>query len=703
MKKSAFGLLAGMSLFALTPDAMAQDGVPGPAEDPFIWLEEARSDEALAWVEAENEKTRAQLYTDPRFEGLKAEALAIYDSSDRIPGVSFQPDGLHNFWQDADNPKGLLRRTTMESYRTDDPEWETILDVDALAAAEGREWVYRGMSCLQPERTKCLVYLSDGGKDATEAREFDLATKSFVEDGFFIPEGLNNIDWIDEDTLLVGREWVPGEVTESLYAYVVKTLKRGESFDAATEIFRGEKSDVWAGVSNLRDDDGVIRAQVAFRGTDFWNQVQFLKTDDGWTLLEMPGKVRVGGIIGDQITFSLREDWQRGDTLYKSGSSLSANLEEWKADPNGVALSEIFVPGERQTLLSSGSTPEALYVSVLDNVRSQVWRYTVNGGVWSRERVSLPDNATISISAASSEADEVIFSVSDFLTPVRRFYKAAGSDDLAVIKSAPERFDAAGMEVVQHYATSADGTEIPYFLIKPAGMDGPTPTIMYGYGGFQSPQLPSYLDATGKLWLEKGGAYVVTNLRGGGEFGPDWHQTAMGPNKQRTWDDFIAVGEDLIARGYTDPDKLGVSGGSQGGLLVGTAFTQRPDLFDAAVVNVPLFDMLRYHLIGRGASWVGEYGDPRIAEERGWIEPYSPYQKLEPGKEFPKVLYVTSTADDRTHPAHGRKAAARMAANGQPYLYFEDTTGGHSGGVENDQRAARKAMEIVYLMQQLMD
>ncbi|MHA7819449.1 MAG: prolyl oligopeptidase family serine peptidase [Erythrobacter sp.] len=679
--------------------------IPGPEEDPYIWLEEARSDEALAWVEAENERTLSVLETDPRFETLKAEALAIFDSEDRIPFVSFRPDGLYNFWQDKENPKGLLRRTTLESYRTDDPEWETVLDIDALAAAEGREWVYKGSSCLPPARTLCMIYLSDGGEDATIAREFDYVTKSFVEDGFTLEEkSQGGVSWVDEDTLLVSRDFGEGTLTESEYPFTTRVWKRGTPLSEAKEIFRGEATDVSAGAYDLYDADYVAQARIAYRGVSFHEREYFVEKDGEWVKLNIPLKANPYTIVDGHILYSTDVDWEVDGQTFPADSMIAMDLEEWKTDPNGAAKTLVWAPGERQTKRGGGSTANSLYVGMLDNVIGKVLKFDYEDGAWTSEQVSLPDNATVGIAASSTDSDEIMYTVTGFLQPTTLYY-SDGSSDPAVLKTSPARFDAAGMEVEQHEATSADGTRIPYFIVKPAGMgmDGKTAVLMSGYGGFQVPRLPGYLGSTGKMWLERGGAYVLANLRGGGEFGPGWHQTAIRENKQRTWDDFIAVGQDLIDRGFTSPAHLGIQGGSQGGLLVGTAFTQRPDLFGAAIVQIPLFDMVRYHLIGRGASWIGEYGDPRIPEQRAWIDGYSPYQKLVEGVDYPTPFLWASTADDRTHPAHARKGAARLKELGQPYYYFEDTIGGHSGGVDNEQRAKLQALQYVYLMQQLMD
>ena len=674
------------------------------AEDPYIWLEEARSERSLEWVRAESERTSAALTGDPRFETLQAQALEILDSNDRIPYVTIAPDGLYNFWQDEKNPRGLLRRTTLESYRTDNPVWETVLDVDALAKAEGREWVYQGMTCLPPEGRHCMVSLSDGGKDARVLREFDRVTKSFVPGGFELPESQGDASWVDRDTLIVGRDFGEGTLTESLYPFTSRLLKRGQDIADAEELFRGEPTDVSAGVYLLRDSNGVIHARLAYRGLSFHERSYAVWKDGQWVDLDLPRKAEPYGLVDGQILFSTDVDWTVGDQTFPADSLVSANLEEWKADPNGAAKTLVWAPGDRQTKQGAAITSDSLYVGLLDNVRGKALKLDFADGQWHQRALDLPENATVALGSSSDSEDMLMIDVTDFLTPSTLYLYDGKSATLEPLKSSPARFDASGMEVEQHQAKSADGTMIPYFIVKPKGMvaDGSTATLLTGYGGFQVPRLPGYLGATGKMWVENGGAYVLANLRGGGEFGPLWHQIAIRENKQRTWDDFIAVAEDLQARKFTSAQHLGIMGGSQGGLLVGTAFTQRPELFGAAIVQIPLFDMLRYHEIGRGASWIGEYGDPRIPEQRAWIEPYSPYQKLVAGVDFPTPFLWASTADDRTHPAHARKAAARLKELGQPYYYFEDMTGGHSGGVDNKQRAKLSALQYTYLMQQLM-
>lgn len=705
---STFALALAMTIAPATGASAADEtpvpGVPEPEQDPYIFLEQARSPEALDWVAKENERTLAAFEADPRYAQLKAEALAIFDSNDRIPFVSFRPDGLYNFWQDKANPKGVLRRTTLESYRTANPKWEVVLDVDALAKAEGKEWVYQGSTCLPPAETRCMIALSDGGEDATIMREFDMVTKRFVEGGFVLDQkSQGGVEWVDENTLLVSRNFGPGTLTESEYPFTTREWKRGTPLAEAKEIFRGDAKDVSSGAALLRDNKGTIHARIAYRGISFHERLWYVWKDGQWLQLDLPTKANPVGIVDGHMLFSPDVDWTVGTQTFPADSLVAVDLAAWKKNPNGAGKSLVWAPGYRQTKQGSTVTAGGLYVAMLDNVVGKVLKFNFAGGKWSSAPVALPGNATIGIAASSDDTDQIMYTVSGFLAPTTLYY-TDGKAAPVVLKTSPSYFDPAGATVEQYEAVSKDGTRIPYFIVKPKGMkaDGSTATLLTGYGGFQVPRLPAYLGSTGKLWVEKGGAYVLANLRGGGEFGPQWHQTAIRENKQRTWDDFIAVGEDLVKRGFTKPEHLGIQGGSQGGLLVGTAFTQRPDLFGAAIVQIPLFDMLRYHLIGRGASWIGEYGDPRIPEQRAWIEGYTPYQKIVAGVDYPSPFLWASTADDRTHPAHARKGAAKLKALGQPYYYFEDTTGGHSGGVDNDQRAKLQALQFIYLMQRLM-
>ncbi|MEY9590918.1 prolyl oligopeptidase [Bradyrhizobium yuanmingense] len=673
-------------------------------DDPFLWLEEIEGPGALAWARAENEKTLGVLQSDPRYGQFYEQALSILQSKDRIPYVSLGRRGLENFWQDENQVRGVWRRTTLEHYRSQDPKWETILDVDALAVAENRNWIFHGGSYLPPEERLCLISLSDGGKDATSVREFDCDTKTFVADGFYLPEGKQHVSWVDHDTLLVARDWGEGTLTQAGYPFVVKELKRAQPLSEAREIFRGEPTDVKASGFVLRDSEGHIHATCAVRAISSFESEHVVFRPDGPVKLNLPKKAAMIGLVGGRLLVRLDEDWtSSGDISFAAGSLISYDLAEWKQDPLRARASLVFQPGPRQALSELTATKNLLILTILENVQSKAFVYKYDHGAWSATPIALPEHTNVSLIAASDEADQAMFAVSSYLRPTSVWYFDAESESPDGLKKTPSAFDASNHVVEQLEATSRDGTSIPYFLVRPrnARFDGTIPTLLYGYGGFQVSLLPSYLGPVGRLWLEQGNAYVVANLRGGGEFGPQWHQAAKGATKQRTWDDFIAVAEDLIRRKITSPRRLGVIGGSQGGLLVGAAITQRPELYNAAIIQVPLFDMLRYTKLGAGASWIGEYGNPAIAEQRAWVDGYSPYQKLVAGKTYPAPLILTSTKDDRVHPAHGRKAAAKLAALGQPYFYYENIDGGHSAAANLMEYARQLALEYTYASRRL--
>ncbi|HEY5713688.1 MAG TPA: prolyl oligopeptidase family serine peptidase [Allosphingosinicella sp.] len=704
-------VLAGLLAVIGSASSMAQNpapaaAAPAPANDPFTWLEEINGDRAIAWATNENRRTLGELQADPRYARFQSQALEILQARDRIPAVAFRPDGLYNFWQDADHVQGILRRTSLASYRTDTPAWETVLDVDALSRAEGKNWVYQGMNCLPPEERYCLVNLSDGGRDANVVREYDLREKRFVDGGFSLPEGKQSVTWEDANTILVAREWGPATMTASGYPFVIKRLRRGQTLDQAVEVYRGAATDVRVAPFVLRDSDGRPHGTGAYRGLDFFHQNFILFRPGGNVTLPIPQRSSLAGIVGGRLLVTLDEPWQASPRQrFATDSIVDYDLAEWERDPLTARPRLVWAPGPRQTLSGVATTHGRLVVTILDNVRGRAFAYSRARNAWRSSEIALPRNATISVGAASDRSEGAMFNVTDYLSPSSLYYYDGATGALTRIKTTPPRFDASRHVVEQLEAVSADGTRIPYFLIRPQAMrmDGSTPTLLYGYGGFQVSQVPNYSGTMGRLWLEQGNAYVVANLRGGGEFGPEWHQTAQLAHKQRTWDDYVAVAQDLIRRRITSPRRLGVVGGSQGGLLVGTAITQHPELFNAAIIQVPLFDMLRYHLMGAGASWIGEYGDPRIPEQRAWIESYSPYQRLTPGRTYPTPFIETSTADDRVHPGHGRKAAARLSAIGAPYYYYENMAGGHAAAANLQETARRVALEYTYASRRLVD
>ena len=720
MNRTAAALAALLATTCLSSVAMAQSSSPASpaaptasfasseATDPYIWLEEIEGERAMAWVEQHNAHSLGVLRGDPRFETLHQQALEIVQSRDRIPSPGFNRDGtIDNFWQDAEHVRGVWRTTTLDSYRSTEPQWETILDFDTLAAAEGANWVYKGATCLPPEETRCLVMLSDGGKDAVTIREFDRATRSFVEGGFVLPESKGGASWIDADTLLVSRDFGPGTLTSSGYPMIVKVLRRGQTLDQAQTVFTGQPTDVSVSGYTLRDADGAIRATLINRGINFYEgETHRLNADGTTTRLELPAKSSINALVQGQLVVTTDQDWTApSGQEFRTGDVIAWDLDRWLADP-ATAAQLVIRPSEREAIQGISNTRNKLVVAMTENVRGAVYVYEPNpAGEWSRTRLALPENVTVGVGSASEEDDRVFVSVAGYLNPSSLYLAdaAAGSADL--VKELPAKFDATGMTVEQFEARSADGTMIPYFVVHKADMpmDGSNPTLLYGYGGYQVSLLPGYSATVGKLWLERGGAYVVANTRGGGEFGPRWHQAALQENRQRAHEDFQAVAEDLIARGITSQPHLGVMGGSQGGLFMGALLTQRPDLINAAVIQVPLFDMLRFHRLLAGASWIAEYGDPDVPEQRAWIEQYSPYQRLAAGQPYPEVFIHTSTKDDRVHPGHARKAAARLEELGYPVLFYENTDGGHAAGANLRETARRLALEYTYLTRRLMD
>ncbi len=704
---SRCGLLAILLLGASARIAEAQAGVAradvvAQTEDPHIWLEEVESERALAWVRERNTRSLAVLQGDPRYQRLHDDALRILEATDRIASPGFRGRAIYNFWQDSSHVRGILRRTTLDSYRSANPEWETVLDMDALSANESANWVYRGANCLPPEHRLCLISLSNGGKDAVEVREFDTRTKSFVAGGFVLPESKGGASWIDANNIFISRDFGPGTLTKSGYPFIVRRLTRGQRIEDAPEVFRGSADDVSASAFALRDSDGRVQALLASRGLTFWEREQWLLHDSGPPVkLPFPAKGGINALVDGQLVMTTDIDWNG----MKLGDLFAYDLAELKADPEGAKPYLILRPGSRESIEGVSSTRNKLIVALYENVKGAAYVYDRGPSGWTRRRLPLPENASVDIGSSSDLSDDIFFSTSNFLEPNSLWLADAATGRVEKVKSITPRFDGSRHTVTQYEATSADGTKIPYFVTHPKDMalDGNNPTLLYGYGGFQSSLLPGYSGTVGKLWLEDGGVYVRANTRGGGEFGPSWHQAAIGANRQRAHEDFVAVAQDLIARRITSPRRLGIMGGSQGGLFVGVAMTQHPELFNAVVIQVPLFDMLRYHKLLAGASWIAEYGNPDIPEQRAWIEGYSPYQALRAGRRYPEPFIHTSTKDDRVHPGHARKAVARLEELGYPVLFYENTDGGHSAAANLRESAKRIALEYTYLTRKLKD
>ena len=696
-------LCAAVLLAGLAGEVAAQDASSAEA-DPFLWLEELEGTRALAWARAENARTLAVLQADPHFDRFYADAVAVGEAEDRIPSPSIINGRVYNFWQDKNHVRGIWRTTSLADYASPSPAWTTVLDLDALAAAEGSNWVWQGADCDSPSRTRCLVYLSDGGEDASTIREFDLATGRFVEDGFTLPRGKQNVDWASEDTLLVAREWEPGDLTASGYAFIVKSLARGMPLSSAVELFRGTRADVSVSPFAITDGEG-HRLLGVNRGLSFFESEKHLLTPTGLRQLAIPRKASLRGLLQNRLLIRLAEPWISDGTDYAAGTLLSVDLPATLADPDHLKATTVYLPGPRQTLGSVGTTRNHLVITTYDNVRGRAFVYTPEaGGSWSSRRLDLPDNSSLRLVSTDEEGSAAFMTVTGFLTPTTLVQVDADAASWAVSKETRPKFDATTLVVEQREATSKDGTRIPYFLVRPKQIryDGSTPTILNAYGGFEVSMTPSYSATVGKLWLERGGAFVMANIRGGGEFGPAWHEAGLKTSRQRIFDDFAAVAEDLFRRQVTSPRRLGIVGGSNGGLLMGVEFTQHPEMWNAVDIQVPLLDMLRFEQIQAGASWVGEYGSVSVPDERAFLASISPYHNLRPGVTYPEPFIWTTTKDDRVGPQHARKFAARLGQMGIPYLYYEVIEGGHGSGANIKERAFTNALEYTYFTRKLM-
>ena len=692
---------------------MAEETISEEAEvdtstDPYLWMEEVEGEAALAWVNAQNDRSLDAIKSHPVFEDNYSKALDLATSTDRIPYGRVRDGMVYNFWQDETNVRGLWRRASLDSYKTAAPDWETVLDFDKLAADEDKNWVFKGANCFKPkgaEKTLCLVSLSDGGKDAVINREFDLDTKSFVEGGFETVEAKQGLAWIDHDTVLIGTDWGGdgSTLTESGYPSSIRIWTRGQDLIEATELYLVDKSDVAAWPWSSELDDGTMIYGVQESDT-FFTRTYYLLEGGRATPFPLPKKSSLGDDYQGWQFVTLQEDWQVGEQSFKTGDLLAFNLQQFLDTKELPPVELVFRANERQAVNGVAVSKSAALLSINDNVASKVLRLEHSeADGWTTRDVALPGTGQAGIVFADDSEETVFINYEGFLTPDSLLTYDAATDTTTGLKALPTKFNADGLVVHQKEATSADGTKIPYFVVHREGitLDGSTPTLLYAYGGFQISMRPSYSGGIGRMWLERGGAYVLANIRGGGEFGPAWHQAGLKGERQRIFDDFIAVGEDLVSIGLTKPEHLGIMGGSNGGLLMGVMITQRPDLWNAVVIQVPLLDMLRYHKLLAGASWIDEYGDPDNPEERPFLEKTSPYQNFDASADYPTPFFVTSTKDDRVPPGHARKMAKLFEAAGKPFLYYENIDGGHSAAANQTERAKRTALEFTYLYERL--
>jgi len=692
-------LLLFLVAVVLAASARAQD-------DPYLWLEEVKGERALAWVREQNTRAETEFREDKGYESLRTDLLAIVNSRERIPFVTRMGEHYYNFWRDDATSRGIWRRTTLAEYRTRRPNWETIFDLDALAAHEGENWVWKGAECLRPEKPdqpyrRCILQLSRGGGDAVVLREFDLEQQRLVigRDSFVLGEDKQYASWKDIDTVWSMSAFNADQRTASGYSRIVSEWKRGSLASTSPTLFEGKGSDV--GVYAFTEHESGQPRHWWVRDIAYWNSEFNVLVDGRPVRLGIPADAQPH-TLRDWLLIETRTPWTVGGRTYAGGSLLAIRFDLFLKGSR--SFDELYTPGARSGLDRIATTRNAVLLTELDNVRSRLWELRHDGANWQRTRVPTPENAQVRISDTYWAADDYLLTIQDFTTPTTLFERSVGGAAPQPLKSLPAFFKSDGLHTQQFEATSGDGTRIPYFIVMRRGteLNGRNPTLLYGYGGFADAQLPFYSGVFGKGWLERGGVFVLANLRGGGEFGPAWHRAAQKENKQRTWDDFIAVAEDLVKRGITSPPRLGIMGASQGGLLVAAAMVQRPDLFGAVVAQVPLTDMLRFHKLLTGPQWVAEYGDPDLPAERAYIEKYSPYQNVKKDAKYPRMFIVTSTRDDRVHPAHARKLAARMREQGHDVLYFENIEGGHGGAADNEQAARMWAQSFSFLWRSLM-
>jgi prolyl oligopeptidase len=700
-------VLLGLGLGSTTSWAadLPKDAMPtSDAADPHAWLEDVNGAKPLDWVHAQNARTDAELAGTAGFVQREAEIRAILDSEAKIPEVEKIGAYYYNFWKDAKHERGLWRRTTLEEYRKPNPAWETVIDLDALGAAEGEKWVWHGADCLRPAYERCLVALSRGGSDADVTREFDLTTKQWVKDGFFRPEAKGSLGWIDRDTVFVQTDFGPdatgaGSMTASGYPRIARLWTRGTPLASATAVYEGKPSDL--AITAFHDTTPGFERDFVSRALDFYSDELYLRGSDGTLAkVDVPDSV-IKSVHREWLLLQLRDPWTVAGRDYAAGALLATRFDEFMAGKR--AFEVLFEPTPSTSLESFTWTRHHLVLNVLDDVKNRLSVLTPGEKGWSRAAFTgAPSFGTLGVRAVDAvDSDAVWLTATDFLTPTTLALAELG-DTPEVLKTMPTFFDASKDVIEQHFAVSRDGTKVPYFLVRPKdlALDGHAPTLLYGYGGFEVSLTPSYSGIVGKGWLERGGAYAVANIRGGGEYGPGWHQAALKQNRHKAYEDFAAVAQDLIARKVTSRQHLGTMGGSNGGLLVGNMLTQYPELFGAVVVQVPLLDMKRYSHLLAGASWMAEYGDPDTADW-AYIRTFSPYQLFDPEREYPPTFLWTTTRDDRVHPAHARKMAAEMLEAGKDVRYYENTEGGHGAGATNQQAAHLWALTYAFLWKEL--
>ncbi len=695
--KTIFALIFAMFISA----GCAQNSLLDGSRDPHLWLEEVEGKKALNWVETQNKETLGEMTKNERFRNMEQASLKILQATDKIPSVSMEGKYLNNFWQDAKHVRGLWRRTTLESYKQKNPKWEVVLDLDKLAKQENENWVFKGGNCLAPEYKKCLLSLSRGGKDASVVREFDASKKSFVKNGFYLKEAKSAIDWIDENTVFVGTDFGANTLTDSGYPKIIKLWKRGTPLEQAKTLYMGNQKDMVARGYGIDYVGG--RLAVVEQLENFFSSKKWIYKEGKLQSLPIPDSAELVGFFQGYFIVDLKNDWSVGSANYKQGSLVGVSqkvLANQKVEPSDVQV--IFLKNKKSSILHTAILKDKILINTLEDVQGRLYQVTLQKGQFQNPRQMnlAPKGSHLALSATSVFKNDFFFSLQDFLNPEALHYYNDKNSSSSKIKTLSSRFNNKGMVVRQKWAKSKDGTMVPYFLVGKESQikKGNAPTLLYAYGGFQVSLTPTYKPLVGKLWLEKGGLYVLANIRGGGEFGPSWHQSALKLKRQKAYDDFIAVAEDLIQNKVTTSKKLAIQGGSNGGLLVGAVMAQRPDLYGAVLCHVPLLDMLRYSQLLAGASWMAEYGDPRNPKERDFLKTISPYHNISEKPEYPDLFLMTSTKDDRVHPGHARKMAAKMKALGHDNVfYYENTEGGHAASANLQQQAKMRALSYEFL------
>ncbi|MDO5080232.1 prolyl oligopeptidase family serine peptidase [Buchananella hordeovulneris] len=687
---------------------------------PFTdhWLDEVEGAQALAWVEEQNATARQRLVHGD-FAEIEGTIREILDDDRKIPLVTERGGLLYNFWRDAEHERGLWRRTTWESYRSGEPQWEVLLDLDALAAAEETQWVWHGAQVLLPECRRALVALSPGGSDADVTREFDLESRQFVADGFTRPLAKGSLQWTDDtgETVLVTTDRGEDTLTDSGYPRTVAVWRRGQELPQAVEVAAVDATDMLIEVWHSRRP-GYVR-DVVTQMRDFYTmRTGFVPegfaayadpTQAPITWLEVPTEHEAVP-VWDQLLVRTRAEWEVDGQTYPAGTLLAFELSEFLAGRGQATV--LFAPTETAALEDWHATANLLLLTVLEDVVPRVEAHYRQEGQWLRRPVEIPgagaDQLSVSLAPVDADAkDEVWVTATGFLTPTTLALLQLSADgrveNWEVLRQAPTHFAADGMAARQLFATSLDGTRVPYFVITPPDFvaDGSAPAVLYGYGGFEVSLTPSYLAATAATWVARGGVYAIANIRGGGEYGPTWHAAALKENRHRAYEDFAAVARDLVARGFTTHARLGAQGGSNGGLLMGNMLTQYPELFGAIVCQVPLLDMRRFNRLLAGASWMAEYGDPDDPAQWEFIAKFSPYHLFDPARTYPPILFTTSTKDDRVHPAHARTMAHQMLAADKDVTYYENIEGGHGGASTNAQAAFMGALEKQFFLTRL--